>query len=531
MLFYLLYSPLVAAIQLRTKVNVPVPVPVSIAESLSWVANVKKAFRADEILSRPLLEASECMCSTIPCTFDTRCANTTSDPYRGLGCNAKGLMLCRFVVMDCDGDHGNAEEKQSCFEDSSCSVLTNPSNTELNTTMPDLAARLASDLGCNATGKTNLRFCGFGPYTRCPAASPELGDDKGVPSGSRWVSDSDVKWMNVTLSWNGGALLPIFMSPMKLQAGNETRLLHGAEDLKEPLRHSFSLIGWTAIVLVILVVCMRAFIFGQTAKLHDITEPVHATPVTTSTVVLAHPSTVLAASPPAMDPSEVATDMTMTSEVADEATASPSVMVKADIEIRDEVVNLNLCFLDTSTPATVAATCATVATITIANTDKSTLEDDEAPPEANPVPTSSATSPSADRVGSCYESPQSPETIEQSRVFSSLRNDEPIVMNALTESASASDHVVPTAAIEVGQMTSAASHAVADPEATGNPATTLIEIDEEELIIAVEDVKASPQTSGMKASDVHNVLKEKYACTLSQVRKACSKATKRAVVR
>ena len=104
-----------------------------------------------------VLAASVCNCKTLPCVYDAACADPDTHPYRGLGCNAEGNALCRFEIMDCDGDNGNAEWKQPCYEDKAACTANN----------------LGPLTGCSAAGHANLRFCGFGKYKgiKCPRAS------------------------------------------------------------------------------------------------------------------------------------------------------------------------------------------------------------------------------------------------------------------------------------------------------------------------------------------------------------------------
>jgi len=117
---------------------------------------------------------SGCDCTTLPRVYDEACADPDSHPYHGLGCNAEGKPLCRFEIMDCDGDDGNAEWKQPCYEDKKA-CATSPL------------------LGCSAAGHTNLRFCGFGKYkgTKCPRASPAAEDELGVLATEQWVWDAE----------------------------------------------------------------------------------------------------------------------------------------------------------------------------------------------------------------------------------------------------------------------------------------------------------------------------------------------------
>ena len=121
-------------------------------------------------------EPAECLCTTLPCWHDPRCANPDTDPFKGLGCNAEGVAECRFRIMDCDGDEGNVEEgKQPCVESDEC---TSESGKE----------------GCNAAGFAKLRFCSFGRYPACPYATPSKTHEDGVPPDAEWIfSDAQKK--------------------------------------------------------------------------------------------------------------------------------------------------------------------------------------------------------------------------------------------------------------------------------------------------------------------------------------------------
>ena len=113
-------------------------------------------------------EPPECLCTTLPCWHDPRCANPDTDPFKGLGCNAEGVAECRFRIMDCDGDEGNAVTKQPCIESDQC---VSDSGKE----------------GCNAAGFAKLRFCSFGRYPACPYATPSNKHEKGVPPDAEWI--------------------------------------------------------------------------------------------------------------------------------------------------------------------------------------------------------------------------------------------------------------------------------------------------------------------------------------------------------
>ena len=143
---------------------------------------------------------TSCECGTLPCRPDVRCADKATDPFRGLGCNAEGKAHCRFVILDCDGDSGNARKKQPCYEDTRCSGATYSHGVGVNGAAPDLAKLTSQTLGCNAAGHTDLRFCGFGPYFRCPLAYAPGAEVDGVPVGVRWVIDDQ----NATLTWHVG---------------------------------------------------------------------------------------------------------------------------------------------------------------------------------------------------------------------------------------------------------------------------------------------------------------------------------------
>ena len=145
-------------------------------ETSGWILD-SDAAAADYVKHNPVPDPGTCSCNSLPCVFDAACADTDTHPYRGLGCGAEGQKLCRFAIMDCDGDSGNAEHKQPCYEDK-------------ETCTADPGA-----LGCNAVGNANLRFCGFGKYKgiKCPGASPAKEDTTGVPTGAEWVIDKTTK--------------------------------------------------------------------------------------------------------------------------------------------------------------------------------------------------------------------------------------------------------------------------------------------------------------------------------------------------
>ena len=132
-----------------------------------FVDTVDDQFLEPKTISQRFGFAPPCDCKARPCVYDSGCADLISHPFGGLGCNAEGEQLCRYEIMDCTPE---AALMQPCFSSGSCKWFQD-------------------GLGCNAAGKKNLRFCGFGDYAdiACPRhARPSKIEQKGVSRSAVW---------------------------------------------------------------------------------------------------------------------------------------------------------------------------------------------------------------------------------------------------------------------------------------------------------------------------------------------------------
>jgi hypothetical protein len=110
-----------------------------------------------------------CAGAAEPCVLDAACASG------GVGCNAGGLaQTCRFCGFDafvpCPGMPSvQVTIPATVGAEGMCpqACTGNPAET----CVFDATCASSGDFGCNAGGRANCRFCGFGSYAPCPSDS------------------------------------------------------------------------------------------------------------------------------------------------------------------------------------------------------------------------------------------------------------------------------------------------------------------------------------------------------------------------
>ncbi|CAM9609836.1 unnamed protein product, partial [Hapterophycus canaliculatus] len=107
-----------------------------------------------------------------------RCENDPDCEFGGLGCNAENDELCRYCgfepFADClvsetlapaptpapTADPNRVPCSSWCLDSARLTCIDDP-------TCPNGFVGVGSGIGCNATGDTYCRFCGFDPFDDC----------------------------------------------------------------------------------------------------------------------------------------------------------------------------------------------------------------------------------------------------------------------------------------------------------------------------------------------------------------------------